>query len=154
MQSSPACHHDLRSCPNTHKTLLHNTPNLFPSLGADYQAYGNKNTLVKWKVKVKLTVLLKYAQHYEDVWERRIASHIPDFGTIWTSVVSLTPWPLYHRGKYQLNRRLGRTETLSGRSIEEKNLSTGRESNTYSPVVQPVVYLLFNMTFSGSPLIH
>jgi len=53
------------------------------------------------------------------------ALRIPSLGTRWRRMVSLTPRPLYLRGKnpwYPLNRRLGGPQSRSGRSDREKSL--------------------------------
>jgi hypothetical protein len=47
-----------------------------------------------------------------------------DLGTRWRWVVSFTPRPLYLQGKslcYPLDRRLGGSQSRSGRGGEEKN---------------------------------
>jgi hypothetical protein len=49
-----------------------------------------------------------------------------DLGTRWRWVVSITPLPLYPRGKrlrYPLNRRLGEPQSRFGRCEQEKNLA-------------------------------
>jgi hypothetical protein len=53
-----------------------------------------------------------------------IAPRILDLDTRWRWVVSFTPHSLYPQGKslcYQLDRRLGGTQSRSGRGSEEKN---------------------------------
>jgi hypothetical protein len=61
-----------------------------------------------------------------------IAARILDLGTRWRWVVSLTPRLLYAQGNspwYPLDRRLGGSQSRSGRGGEEKNsqLSPGIE---------------------------
>jgi hypothetical protein len=53
-----------------------------------------------------------------------IAPRILDLGTRWGRVVSFTPRPLYPQGKstwYPLDRKLGGTQSRSGRGGEQKN---------------------------------
>jgi hypothetical protein len=70
--------------------------------------------------------------------EWRYSSNILDLGTRWRRVVSFTPRPLYPRGKsrqYLLDRRLGGSQSRSGRCGEEKNLAPARNK---TPAIQPV----------------
>jgi hypothetical protein len=63
--------------------------------------------------------------------EWRYSSTFLDLGTRWRSVVSFTSLPLYRRRKNlrdPLERRLGRSQSRSGRCGGEKNLPY-RESN-------------------------
>jgi hypothetical protein len=68
-----------------------------------------------------------------------IAPSILDLGTRWRWVVSFTHRPLFPQGKnpsYPLDRRLGGTQSRSGRGGEEKNSQPlqGLEP----PIIQPV----------------
>jgi hypothetical protein len=69
-----------------------------------------------------------------------IAPRILDLGTRWRSVVSFTPQPLYPQRKspsYLLDKRLGGSQSRSGRAGEEKHSHPlpGLEP----PIIQPVV---------------
>jgi hypothetical protein len=91
-------------------------------------------------VKVKLSLWCKWASRHDDILgSGGIAPRILDFGNRWRWVVSFTPWPLYPQGKspwYPLDRRLGGTQSRSGRGGEEKNSQPlpGLEP----PIIQPV----------------
>jgi hypothetical protein len=64
-----------------------------------------------------------------------------DVSTKWRWVVRFTSRPFCPQGKsprYPMDRRLCGPQSWSGRGIEEKNSSTGRESNPYHPIIQPV----------------
>jgi hypothetical protein len=57
-------------------------------------------------------------------WGGGIAPRILDLGIRWSWVVSFTPRPLYSQGKspwYPLDRRLGGSQSRSGRGGDEKN---------------------------------
>jgi hypothetical protein len=92
--------------------------------------------------QVKFSPFLTHsALRHEGVWGSGcIDPHFLDLGTSWRWVVSLTPQPLYPRGKsprYPLDRRLGGPQSQSGKFEEEKILDpTG--TRTPSPVVQPI----------------
>jgi hypothetical protein len=77
------------------------------------------------EVKVKLSLCFNWAPRHEDILgSGDIAPRILDLGTRWRWVVSFTSRPLYPQGKspwYPLDRRLGESQSRSGRGGEEKN---------------------------------
>jgi hypothetical protein len=87
-------------------------------------------------ILVALPLILKCHTHqsnkskvvrHEGVWGSGcIDPRVLDFGTIWKSVVKVTPRPLYPPRKsprHPLDRRLVGPQNLSGRLGEEKNLA-------------------------------
>jgi hypothetical protein len=76
----------------------------------------------------------------ETIWQCRYSSTGPDLGIGWRWVVSITPRPLYPRGKsprYPLGRRLDGPQSRSGRH-GEVNSWPYRVSISSPSVVQPV----------------
>jgi hypothetical protein len=68
-----------------------------------------------------------------------IVQRILDLGTRWKWVVSFTPRPLYHQGEspwYPLDRKLGETQSRSGRGGEKKNSQS--LPGLDPPIIQPV----------------
>jgi hypothetical protein len=82
-----------------------------------------------------------------------IDPHFLDLGISWRWVVSSTLWPLYPRGKsprYPLDRRLGGTQSRSGRHGEEKILDSTR-TRTLTPASCPAhIQLLYWLWYPGS----
>jgi hypothetical protein len=75
------------------------------------------------------------------MWEWMYRSTFLDLGTTWRWVVNFTPRPLYPRGKsprYPLDRRLGGTQSRSGRFGEQNILWPCQDSNSDPSIVQPV----------------
>jgi hypothetical protein len=72
--------------------------------------------------------------------EWRYSSTILDLGSRWKLVVSFTSRPLYSRGNsygYPLDRRLGGSQSWSGRYEEEKNLAlTGNRNPAFQHVAR------------------
>jgi hypothetical protein len=105
------------------------------------------------KVKGKLSLCLTKHHATKAYWESEgLAPLILDLGTRWNWVVSFTPQPLYPKEKstwYPLVRRLGGSQSRSGRGGEEKNSQPppGRDDKEKSshplpgidpPIIQPV----------------
>jgi hypothetical protein len=94
-------------------------------------------------VKVKVKLSLDLAKHHtmKTYWGNGgTAARIINLGTRCRRVVSFTPRPLYPLGKelrYSLDRRLGGTQSRSGRGGEEKKipslLLTGIEPRSSIP---------------------
>jgi hypothetical protein len=75
-----------------------------------------------------------------------IAPSILDLGTRWSWVVSFTPRPLYLQGKsprYPLDRRLGGTQSRSGRGGEEKKFPAPTGNRTLEPRSSKFVFSSF-----------
>jgi hypothetical protein len=69
----------------------------------------------------------------------RYSSTIPDLGTRWRWVVVFPPQSLYPRGKslwHQLDRRLGRPQSRSGRCGEKFPASAGSRTPAVHPVAR------------------
>jgi hypothetical protein len=96
----------------------------------------------KVKVKVKLSLCFNWAPHHEGVFgSGSIAPHILYLGTRCRWVVSFNPWAFYPQGNspwYPLDRRLGGTQSWSGRGGEEKESQhlPALEPLTTQPVAQ------------------
>jgi hypothetical protein len=79
-------------------------------------------------------------------WGGVIAPWILDLGTRRRWVVASRPSHFTVGGEsptYQLDRRLGGTQSRSGRGGEERNSRLCRESNLRIPIVQLVIYTKF-----------
>jgi hypothetical protein len=64
-----------------------------------------------------------------------------DLGIRWRWDISFAPRQLYPQEKcpsHPLDRRLGEPQSRSGRGCEEKIPSPRRDSNSRTPIVQPV----------------
>jgi hypothetical protein len=92
--------------------------------------------------KVKMSPCFNWAPRHEGVLGAEVQLHaFSDLGTRWRWVVSFMSQPLYPQGKspwYSLDRRLGGSQTRSGRGGEEKNSQPppGIESSIIQPVAQ------------------
>jgi hypothetical protein len=94
---------------------------------------------MKVKVKLPLCFFNSTPRHEGVLGNGSIAPRILDFGTRWKCVVSFTIRPFYPQGNspwYSLNRRLGRPQSRSGRSGEEKNSQL--LPRLEPPIIQPV----------------
>jgi hypothetical protein len=89
-------------------------------------------TLQRWErslQKAKLSLcLINYTLYHGDVWgSERMDPYILDLGTSLRWVVSITPRPLYPRGKrslYPFDRRLGGPQNRSASTIINKKIET------------------------------
>jgi hypothetical protein len=107
-------------------------------------------------VKLKLFLCLtNWALRHEGVWE---SGGFLEVGTSWRWVVSFTPRPLYHGGKYPqypLGRRLCGTQNRSGFWGQEKNLALPEPE--FLPLVRPArsqsVYRLHQPGSSFHPVV-
>jgi hypothetical protein len=93
-----------------------------------------------YKVKLSLCSTNESLRH-EDVWGSGCTDpRFLDLGTSCRWVVTVTPQPLYPRGKcprYLLDRRLGGPQSRSGQRGNEK-IWLYRDSNSDPSLVQPV----------------
>jgi hypothetical protein len=89
-------------------------------------------------LKLSLCLIGHYAM--KTYGRAHIDPHFLDLGTTWRWADSVTPRPLYPRGKsprYPLDRRLGEPQSRSGRRGEE-NSWPYRDTNSDPSVAQPV----------------
>jgi hypothetical protein len=98
-------------------------------------------------------VLFNWAPRHEGVLREWMYSstHL-DIGSRWRWMVSFTSRPLYPQGKtpwYLLNRRLGGSQSRSGRGGKEKNSQT--LPGVEPPIIQPVAH---RYTTELSRLVH
>jgi hypothetical protein len=80
-----------------------------------------------------------------------IAPPILHLCTRWKWTVSFMPRPLYPQGKsprYPLDRRLGGPQSRSGHGGEEEKSQRAPVGN-WTPVIQPVVYSLYWLSYRG-----
>jgi hypothetical protein len=66
--------------------------------------------------------------------EWRYSSFILDLGTCWRSVVTLTPW--FRSTRYQLDRRLGRSQSRFGHWGENNLILTGNRTRAVQPTAR------------------
>jgi hypothetical protein len=110
----------------------------------------------KTKCKGKVAPVLYWISLHEDVLGNGGIAPRINLGTRWRWVVSLTPLPLYPRGKsswYPLDRRLGGPQSRPGRGGKEKNSqppSAIEPWNPDRPVRSPALYRL---NYHGSCLV-
>jgi hypothetical protein len=104
--------------------LLHGVNNLSKSLvGIPVLSTFQLGTAFSKKVKLSLCFFNWAPRNYGVLGSGGIAPLILDLGTRWRWVVSFTPLPLYPQGKsrrYPLDRRLGGTQSRSGRCDKEE----------------------------------
>jgi hypothetical protein len=77
----------------------------------------------------------------------RIALRILNLGARWSWVISFTPWTLYPQGKspsYTLNRRLGGSQSRSGRGGEENPRSSSPQPSAI-PLSYPGSLIKFQL---------
>jgi hypothetical protein len=119
--------------------LFHCRINVLISFGTSSQFIYK---LLDNKVKVKLSLRLTKHHAMRAHWGSwGIAPRILDLGTRRRWVVGFTPRPLYPKEKspwFPLDSRLGGPQSRSRHGGEEKNSQPHRESNSKTPIVQPV----------------
>ena len=100
----------------------------------------NKGIINHWRAKSKGSKFASVHDLKAYGETRCIAPFVPYVGTRWRCTVSLMPWPLLFCGKsplYLLLRRLGGSQSRSGRFAEEKNLLAVSEFESW--IIQPVL---------------
>jgi hypothetical protein len=100
----------------------------------------------------KIVSVLNYATCREDVWGNGgTAPRIVNFGTRWRGMISFTLLPLYLRVKspwYPLDRRLGGTQSRSGRGGEDRKKVPAPARNQ-TQVVQSISQSLYWLSYRG-----
>jgi hypothetical protein len=108
-------------------------------------------------VGVKVKLFLSLTKRHEDVLvSGGMAPRILDVGTRWRLLNSFTPRPLYFQGKtprYPLDRRLGGSQSRSGRGGEEKNSRSQNAGANFLTIWVNIIFkrslLLCGLSFIG-----